>query len=383
MKALAIAAKQLREMIREPWVLALVLLTTPSFVLVYWLIFLEGPAAYGVAVVNRDEGPLGGRLIEAMADVRHPDGRPMIRILECPDEETARGTVVTREASVSLVLPPGFSAALAAAGAAGGTAARPEVLLAGDYSNPEYSIASLLAASAIDACLKKEGWRAYPFEVREESLGISGEISEFDLYVPGLLVLAAIMVIYMAAFSAASEIEKGTMTLLRLSRVRPWQLIAGMTVPHLIMTAVSIAVTLAFALLCGFHVSGSLPAALLIGTLTGLSSIGIGLACGCLARTTVKAFLVASVPFVFLIFLSGAAFPMPRLELFTVGGYGVSPFDILPPTHAVYALRRIFIHGAGVKDVLDSVGFLSALSILTFGLGAFAFRRALRTETSR
>jgi len=375
---LAIVGKRLRESVREPWVLALVLLTAPSFVLVYRLIFLEGPAAYGIAVVNRDGGPFGGRLLESMADVRYRDGRPMIRLLECPDEEAARRAVSAREASVLLVLPPGLSAGLAAA-SADGTGAGPEVVLTGDYSNPEYSVASLLAASALDACLGKEGLARYPLRVREESLGIRGDLSEFDLYVPGLLVLAAVMVLYMAAFSAASEIEKGTMTLLEPSRVGPGQLIAGMTIPHLILTAVSIAVTLAVALLCGFHMSGSVAAALLIGILTGLSSIGIGLVCGCLARTTGKAFLVASVPFILLMFLSGAAFPMPRLEMFVVGGYGISPFDILPPTHAVYALRRIFIHGAGVADVLDSIGFLAALSLAAFGVGVLVFRRTLRT----
>ncbi len=76
-----------------------------------------------------------------------------------------------------------------------------------------------------------------------------------------------------------------------------------------------------------------------------------------------------------LMFLTGAAFPLPRLTLFTCFGHGFSLADLLPPTHAVVALNKIFTLGGGLRDVAIELIALTLLSALHFGLGVRLFQR--------
>ena len=73
-------------------------------------------------------------------------------------------------------------------------------------------------------------------------------------------------------------------------------------------------------------------------------------------------------------FLTGAAFPLPRFNLLTVWGRGFAIADFLPPTHAVVALNKIFTLGAGVGDVLYELSALVVLTILYFGVGVWLFQ---------
>jgi ABC-2 type transport system permease protein len=88
-----------------------------------------------------------------------------------------------------------------------------------------------------------------------------------------------------------------------------------------------------------------------------------------------QAFVIANVPLGLLMFFSGAMFPIPRTTLFTVAGHGISPFDILPPTHAVIALNKVLTLGAGLQDVLWELAALLLLSAACFAVGVWLFKR--------
>ena len=79
-------------------------------------------------------------------------------------------------------------------------------------------------------------------------------------------------------------------------------------------------------------------------------------------------------------FLTGAAFPLPRLTLFTLFGRDFALPDLLPPTHAVVALNKIFTLGAGLQDVAFELAALTLLSVLYFGLGVWLFQRTQMTS---
>jgi ABC-2 type transport system permease protein len=74
-------------------------------------------------------------------------------------------------------------------------------------------------------------------------------------------------------------------------------------------------------------------------------------------------------------FLTGAAFPLPRMNLFTVAGRSIALADFLPPSHAVVALNKIFTLGAGFGDVLYELAALLMLTALYFGMGVWLFQR--------
>lgn len=99
--------------------------------------------------------------------------------------------------------------------------------------------------------------------------------------------------------------------------------------------------------LLGFRSQGRLWVAVVFCLVTALAVIGIGMATGVFARTTTRAFVLANFPFGLLAFLSGAVLPLPDSALFHITGHPVSVFDLLPTTHAVKALGKVFTAGTG------------------------------------
>jgi ABC-type polysaccharide/polyol phosphate export permease len=76
-----------------------------------------------------------------------------------------------------------------------------------------------------------------------------------------------------------------------------------------------------------------------------------------------------------MMFFSGVIYPMPAVKLFSIAGHSISPYDFLPPTHAVVALNKILTLGAGLKDVTYELTALLVLSLICFAFGGWLFRR--------
>jgi len=138
---------------------------------------------------------------------------------------------------------------------------------------------------------------------------------------------------------------------------------------------ISAGLTFATAVALGFTSQGPLWLAVIIIIFTSFSIIGTGMIVASFAKSVSQAFVIANFPLGFLMFLTGAAFPMPRTGLFTIAGHEMALADILPPTHAVIALNKIFTLGAGFSDVVFELTALIVLSVLYFAIGVILFRR--------
>ncbi len=132
----------------------------------------------------------------------------------------------------------------------------------------------------------------------------------------------------------------------------------------------------------GFHSQGPLWLAAVICLLTSFSVIGIGFITACLSGTTAKAAIAVNFPVMLLLFFSGAAgFPMPKLDLFSIGGRAIRLLDILPHTHAVIALNKVMSVGVGPGGVTFELAALTLLSVAFFAAGVGLFRhRHLRAD---
>ena len=129
------------------------------------------------------------------------------------------------------------------------------------------------------------------------------------------------------------------------------------------------------ALLCGFHSAGPLWVAVLIGALTSLGVIGAGLVVAAFSRNVSQAFVIANFPLGLFMFFSGSIYPLPRIDLFTIGSQPIGLYDLLAPTHAVSALNKVFVLGAGLGEVTYELISLLLLSTLYFALGVWLFQR--------
>jgi ABC-2 type transport system permease protein len=193
--------------------------------------------------------------------------------------------------------------------------------------------------------------------------------------VPGLLVLAVVLMVFQAAMTPARDIESGALKRLRLTRLSALDYLGGTSLWLALVSTLAVGLTFVVAVAFGFRSQGPLWLALLVTVLTSLSIIGIGLLVACFSKTVAQAFVIANFPLGFLMFLTGAAFPLPRFTLFSLFGRGFSLPDLLPPTHAVVALNKIFTLGAGFGDVVFELAALTVLTLAYFGAGVWLFQR--------
>lgn len=368
MKWVSVFRKSLLEQLRAYWSLALTLAIAPCFVLIYWLMVSGGSTVYTVLVLDQDRGPHGRAAAQALTALTHQTGQPMLKVAAVADRAAGEAALKDRAAAALVILPPGFSDALAA-----GPGAR--VTLVGDLTNPQYAIAAVLASAALDEYVQAASGEARSVTWAEEPLGQSAARTEFEIYVPALLILAVVMLVFQAAMVVAREVEAGTLRRLQLTRMTAFDLLAGVTATQVLIGSVAVALTFLTAAALGFRSAGPLWLAVLIGALTTFSIVGVGLLVACFSRSVSEAFILANFPLIFLMFFTGAIYPMPPVPLFAVAGRTVNLFDILPPTHAVVALNKVLTLGAGPGDVAYELTAVVTLSAVYFAAGVWLFQR--------
>lgn len=383
-RLLSVLRKCAREQKRDLWVLGLSLAFAPLFVLIYWM-WTGGNAttSYAVLVINRDAGitladgasyNAGQGVIQAMEELTFQDGSPILRVKSIPDRSDAEIQLRERKAAALVILPPDFSQVIIDSQSRD-TFPTTDVELIGDLTNPYYTVAAVMAFTAIDSYTVAATNEYRPIGLVETALGNSAARTEFELYVPGLFVLAVIMMLFQAAMMVAREIEGGKLQRLRITRLTSLELLGGISAWLVLVAILEVLITFGVAVSLGFRSQGALWIAILVGVITSFSIIGVGMIVASFSKTVSQAFVIANFPFGFFMFLSGAAFPVPMGSMFTLWGHDFHLVDLLPPTHAVTALNKVFTLGAGLNDVIFELVALVILSLLYFGIGVWLFRK--------
>jgi ABC-2 type transport system permease protein len=374
MKAWKIFLKTLREMLRDKWALGLTLIFAPFFVFLYWIILSGGSTSYTVLVINRDAGRAGEEIVAAIGDITYADGNPLLKAKLISDRAEAEQILKDRGAAAFLLIPEEFSQTLQQM-KGGDRSVAPQITFGGDLSNPYYSVAVSLALTAVDGYVQEVTGQPPLIGYVEEPLGGSGARSEFETYVPASLIFAVIMLIFLASMSIAREIETGTLKRMQMTPVSSLEILGGVTGALLLIGIVAVALAFLVAVLCGFHSQGPLWLAILVGAMTSLSVIGLGMVVASFTRTVSQAFVVANFPLAMMMFFSGVIYPLPKIVLFTLAGHQVGLYDFLPATHAVIALNKILTLGAGLHEVAYELTALTVLSVLYFGIGVWLFKQ--------
>ncbi len=384
MRFWSVLLKCAREQKRDLWVLSLSLAFAPLFVFIYWL-FTGGnvTTSYGVLVINHDVGITisdgttlisGEDAISAMEELTFKDGSPILRVKSITDRSTGEKSLRDRDATILIIIPTDFSQVIAEA-QAGGSTPTTAVEFIGDLTNPYYTVAAVMAITALDNFAVSTTGEYRAIGLVETALGDSAARTEFEIYIPGLFVLAVIMMMFQAAMMVARDIESGTLQRLKITRLTAFEYLGGTTTWLVLIAILEVLITFATAVAFDFRSQGALWIAILVGIITSFSVIGVGMIVASFSKTVSQAFVIANFPFGFFMFLSGAAFPVPMGTLFTIAGRDISFVDILPPTHAVAALNKVFTLGVGLDGVIYELSALSLLSVIYFAIGVWLFQR--------
>jgi ABC-2 type transport system permease protein len=380
-KILSVVIRSSLEQVRRPVTLLMIVSLAPLFVFIYWMMSTAWVVSYDVGVLNLDQGTIdlgagpvngGAAALEAISKATSRDSIAALKVREVTDRVTAEKMLSDRKLTALFIFPVDFSNRISAL--QGGTEASPvPIQIVGDITFPNYMIGAAVAGSAVDAFIQYAAGRSNSTIWQEEPLRGSGTRTDFELSVPGLLVFSVVMMLFQIAMLVARDVQNGTLKRLRLTRLKASHYLAGLGITQLVLCGMLVILTFATAIAFGYSSEGSIFTGILIGVVTGISVIGVGLVVAAFSETETDAFVYANFPLFLMMFFSGAMFPFPRRALFAIGSFDFAITDLLPPTHAVNAMNKVLNLGGGFSDITGDLTSLGLLSVIYFGLGVWLF----------
>jgi ABC-2 type transport system permease protein len=268
-------------------------------------------------------------------------GNDRFRIVATPGTMAKLEPLFRRgEVDVAVVFEPGFAARLAE-----GDPAR--LLLVGDASDPNTSSTMQAYATAVIAGYQAElGSAGAGVQIVSRTrMRYNPTLESVNLFVPGLIALVLTLVsALMTAISLSREKERGTLEVLLVSPLRPWQIILGKVLPYLLLAFVNV-VTALLAAWVVFRVPfrGSLPLLLFASMLYYLVSLALGVLVAAVT-TSQRAAMIGALVGTMLPneLLSGMIFPISSMP------------DWLRPVTAVIPARWFIVIARGI--MLKGVG---------------------------
>lgn len=383
MKLFSVAHKTLLEQMRDYWMLLMAIVTAPFFLFIYWAMLGGTSMVYPLLVINQDRSEVlangsnecGKALVEILQNMKYANGDRLLRVDLATDRSLADKTLADWGAVALLVIPENFSAAIIRLKTSPAQAPKTAVTIAGDPNNPRYILAATLALTAVDEFVRKTTGSEPAIGWKEEFVGSKNARTEFETYVPGLIILSIILLLFTSAIAIVQEIEHQTMVRLRLTTASPFAILGGITLVQILIGLLSVGLTFVLARGMGFRSEGSLWLALLVCVLTICSLMGWGLLTACWCKTSGSVLTAGVFPFFLLMWFTGAAYPFPRMVLFCCGAQTVAVNDILPPTHAVIALNKIMSRGASLCEIGYELCALLVLTVFYFALGVAVFKK--------
>jgi len=383
--------KGLREQIRDYWILIMIIVMAPLFIFIYFLMEESETTSYDVVMVNLDRGGLFAQQSLNMGDslVHYAEtlaGEEFLHFTTAENRESAVELLMEGDADVVVVFPENLTSSLLfslenMAGALTGASvpdpghAVARIELVGDVTQMEYIIGAIWTEELVNGYLLDAGGIRLPITWEETTLGYSGQRTMFELYVPGLLILSIIMIIFSASAAIVREPETRTLERLKISRLTSIEFLAGTSLVQIIIAMLSLSLALLTAIALGYTlIPGTLGFILLISFLTALSMISFSLVVAAMCRSIKEVAIIGTFPLFLLMFFTGAAFPISGGKLFTIGGYTVMMNDILSPTWAVDALNKVLVKGEQISKTIPEMTALVVLTLLYFLLGSRAFR---------
>jgi ABC-2 type transport system permease protein len=382
MKLLSVLNKSLKEQIRNFWVLVLTITMAPFFVFVYYLINEATKPHYDLLILNQDKGieylseklNYGNLLIEASNLIGKDTLKVPLSIIKIDNISDAIQQLKNRKADALVIIPEDFSEKIHNLAQSNDNKSI-KIEFVGDLTNVNYMVSAIWAGEILNNYIFEITKKVKPVVIKETSLGTSGKMNDFDLFVPGILILSIIMLMFSATIAIVYEVENKTITRLKLSKLNSFEFLTGISIVQVFVGIVSILLTLIVAVCLGFDPKGSFFILILIAILTSISIIAFSLIIAAITKTATEVLIVGNFPLLLFMFFTGAAFPMKGKELFSIAGYSVTLQGLMSPTHAISALNKVLIMEMGLKDIFSEIIALIVLTIIYFIIGLWAFQK--------
>lgn len=271
------------------------------------------------------------------------------------------------EADLALVFPPHFAQRLSE-----GTPAR--LLLISDASDPNTgSTMAAYAAAVIESYRATIAGAEQAVQiVPQPRMRFNPTLESVNLFVPGLIALVLTLITaLMTAISLSREKERGTLEILLVSPLRPWQIILGKVVPYLLL-ALGNVVTALLAAWAIFHVPfrGSVTLLLVASIIYSMVGLALGVLIAAVTSSQRAAMLAALVGTMLPnTLLSGMIFPISSLPSW------LRPVTYLTPARWFIVISRgIMLKGVGVTYLWKELAVLTMMLVLLFVAAVRSFK---------
>jgi ABC-2 type transport system permease protein len=272
------------------------------------------------------------------------------------------------KADVIMAFEPDFATHLQTDGPA-------NVMLVVDASDPNTATTMQTYARAVIMSYQGEisSQRAIGVQILPEvRMRFNPTLESVNLFLPGLIALVLTLVsALMTAISLSREKERGTLEILLVSPLRPWQIIVGKVLPYLGLAFANVVTALLAAWLI-FHVPfrGSLILLLVESLLYSMVSLSLGVFVAAVTDTQRVAMLISLlVTMLPSSLLSGMVFPiasMPRiLQLIS---------NIVPARWFIVIARGIMLKGVGLEYLWRETMVLVFMTLLLMVIAMRAFK---------
>lgn len=382
MKLTSVIKKSFKEQIRHFWIFILTISMAPFFVAFYYWVNEATKPHYDLLILNRDKGVeylsekmnYGQLLLEGVKNYIKSTAEIPLTIKTTDNRTAAIKKVKNKKADALIIIPGDFSQQVHD-WQSGKAIKSINLEFIGDLTNINYMVSAIWANEIVNDYVFNTTQKVRPLKIIETSLGISGKIDDFDLYVPGLLIISVIMLMFSATIAIVTEVENKTIIRLKLSKVSAFEFLSGVSFIQVLIGIISVLLTLVVAVSLGFDFAGSFWLLIFLVVLTSISIIAFSLILAAVTKSANEVLIVGNFPLLFFFFFSGAAFPMKAKALFTIFGYPVTIQGLMSPSHSIPALKKVMIMNMGLTDIIPEIIALIVITIIYFIIGVWAFQR--------
>ncbi|MFX0120966.1 MAG: ABC transporter permease [Promethearchaeota archaeon] len=261
-----------------------------------------------------------------------------------------------------------------------------EIIIIGDEGYTRYQITKIILDkifSIFNEQFKSLNYSGGNIDFSLELITLQ-EYSIFDTIFPGILVFAVLMQAGMlAAFLVAEFAETKTIARVRLSLIKPYEYIAGVTLYSFLISFFQLSILIIVAIVAfGFNPAGNLIEAMIVLILTTTFTTALGFLLAGIFKSSDTAGQSAGFLMTPLAFMSGAFLEAPTITILprsfpTASGLprDFVLWDILPSTHAVNALRSILLYEFSIFDVWADVLFVIIPSFILLGFSMIFYTK--------
>ena len=362
----ALIVKELATLIRDRKSRALLIVPPILQLLIFSFAATLEVKNVALAVLNQDSGKHGLEIIQRLAG-----STTFTNILFVQSQAEIAERINTQSVLAAVHIPRDFSRRITAGGQG-----KLQILLDGRRSNAAQIVSGYISqlVTQYSREQEKERSRAVILPLVAERNWFNENLLYIWFTVPSLVgVLSMVIALVVTALSVARERELGTFDQLLVSPLKPWEILAGKTLPAVIVGLIEGLLIWSVGVLL-FHIpfTGSFALLVLSILIFILSIVGVGLFISSLAHTQQQAILGAFIFMVPAVTLSGYASPVENMPEWLQRVTWCNPLK-----HVLITLKGLFLKDMPFTDVWANTWPLLIIGACTLILSGCFFARRL------